>query len=699
MTARAAAPPLSVTGTLRALRVPRARDLLLSIKATIAVIAALLVGFSQNLDNPYWSALTIYVLIAQPQAGAIRSKAIFRLAGTVMGGTAAIILAAAFGSHVGVELVATLAAILLAFYLKTLDRTPTSYTWFATALTLAVIGIIHAQQPDAIFRFATTRMLEISIGILAIGIVDSLLLPQAGTPSFVMLLDAWYRQAATWMASTLAEDAPMDLAGRRGRRQELRRIAALLGPLDAQAVQLPFDTVPVPPRARDLRYLRLIVARLLAHFASANLWIEAARRSSSRDAEAAAASVRDWIGDGATCPVDAPDRCRSGEALLAQLQTGFAETAASGGREQILQASVQLRLGEVVHHWLRFEAVMRAVGTGGRLPAAFAAEARRAAPVRSIDGVVALLDNLPLAVALGGVAIVWYVTAWTGGISAMLFAFVSLSAIIGTPGAVRSAAGTLVWSLLAFAVTFLYLFAFLPRVTTFQTLAAVLAMGTIPLGLLLSMSPAGVLILANWFAFLGLQNAYAADFETSLEALFGSLAGCLAAIGALFLCQYDRPRLRARRLLRAFDRDIVEAASARRPIHQSRLYSLGADRMAQYFGNVDALPEDDPLRKEDVVGRFRIAANMVALRGEEVAIGGQAGGALALLRRRTAEIFSHGPDDAPAVLRPLVEQTYRAVLLEGPSERRARALAGLVGLDLALSPDPAFERAIEGDGL
>lgn len=152
------APPLSLRGVREALRWPTGQDLLFSVKGVLAVSLALLVGFSQNLDNPYWSALTIYVLMSQPQTGAIRSKALFRFGGTLAGGSAAIALTALFGSSVGMLLFAFALFISGAFYLRLLDRTPANYFWFATALTAAVVGITHLQSPDTIFGIAIARM-------------------------------------------------------------------------------------------------------------------------------------------------------------------------------------------------------------------------------------------------------------------------------------------------------------------------------------------------------------------------------------------------------------------------------------------------------------------------------------------------------------------------------------------------------------
>ena len=52
---------------------------------------ALLIGLGIGLPRPYWAMLTVYIT-AQPQTGALRSKAAYRLLGTLLGAAVAVIL-------------------------------------------------------------------------------------------------------------------------------------------------------------------------------------------------------------------------------------------------------------------------------------------------------------------------------------------------------------------------------------------------------------------------------------------------------------------------------------------------------------------------------------------------------------------------------------------------------------------------------
>jgi uncharacterized membrane protein YccC len=81
MTSAAAQPPFLV----------RHADIIFSVKTFIAGMMALLIGFAMDLPRPYWALATVYIA-SQPLAGATRSKALFRVIGTLVGASASVVL-------------------------------------------------------------------------------------------------------------------------------------------------------------------------------------------------------------------------------------------------------------------------------------------------------------------------------------------------------------------------------------------------------------------------------------------------------------------------------------------------------------------------------------------------------------------------------------------------------------------------------
>ena len=70
---------------------PGLREWVFSAKTFASSMAALYIALLLDLDRPYWAMMTVYV-VAQPLTGAMRSKSVFRFAGTLLGAIAAIAL-------------------------------------------------------------------------------------------------------------------------------------------------------------------------------------------------------------------------------------------------------------------------------------------------------------------------------------------------------------------------------------------------------------------------------------------------------------------------------------------------------------------------------------------------------------------------------------------------------------------------------
>ena len=68
---------------------PGLRDWLFGIRTFLAAMLALYIALALDLERPYWAMASAYIA-AQPLSGATRSKALFRLYGTVIGAAAAV---------------------------------------------------------------------------------------------------------------------------------------------------------------------------------------------------------------------------------------------------------------------------------------------------------------------------------------------------------------------------------------------------------------------------------------------------------------------------------------------------------------------------------------------------------------------------------------------------------------------------------
>lgn len=144
---------------------PSWREWAFALKTFGAAVLALYLAMWLDLPRPYWALTTVYVT-SQIFVGATRSKAIFRVLGTLLGATASVALVP---NLVNAPELLTLAMALWVggcLYISLLDRTPASYMPMLAGYTAALIGFPSVDAPGTIFNTALARTEEITIGIL-----------------------------------------------------------------------------------------------------------------------------------------------------------------------------------------------------------------------------------------------------------------------------------------------------------------------------------------------------------------------------------------------------------------------------------------------------------------------------------------------------------------------------------------------------
>ena len=121
---------------------------------------------------------TVYIC-SQPLSGATRSKAVFRVLGTLIGAAAAVVLVPNL-VNAPVLLVGALALwVALCLYVSLLDRTPRSYVFMLAGYTAALIGFPAVTDPHRSSILALARGEEITLGIVCASLVSSLVLPRS----------------------------------------------------------------------------------------------------------------------------------------------------------------------------------------------------------------------------------------------------------------------------------------------------------------------------------------------------------------------------------------------------------------------------------------------------------------------------------------------------------------------------------------
>ena len=175
-----------------------------SVRTCVASMLALYVSFAFQLESPYWSWLTVWI-VAQGTPGMTLSKALYRVVGTVAGSIFGIILIALFAQTPELFV---LALALLVGACTILSNILTNFRAYATVLagyTAAIVASDAISAPDQVFFIAMARSAAILIGIASCVVVTSLFAPHraaAGTRKalLVALQDAARRAAYSWQS-------------------------------------------------------------------------------------------------------------------------------------------------------------------------------------------------------------------------------------------------------------------------------------------------------------------------------------------------------------------------------------------------------------------------------------------------------------------------------------------------------------------
>src|ERR1700712_3383469 len=168
---------------------PGFRDWIFASKTFMAATVALYIAFSLGLERPYWAMASAYIA-SQPLSGATRSKAVYRLIGTLAGASAAVALVPALVDFPAVLALALSLWVASCLYLSLLDRTPRSYVCVLAGYTAAIIGFPSVTAPGGIFETALTRVEEITIGVTVASVIASVVFPRPVGPALSTRVDA-----------------------------------------------------------------------------------------------------------------------------------------------------------------------------------------------------------------------------------------------------------------------------------------------------------------------------------------------------------------------------------------------------------------------------------------------------------------------------------------------------------------------------
>jgi uncharacterized membrane protein YccC len=666
---------------------------LFSIKCLLAATLAYYVALRIGLTRPYWAVTTSYI-VAQPLAGAVLSKAVFRVAGTVLGAAAAVVLVPAFVNEPAALSLALALWLGVCLYLSLLDRTPRAYIFLLAGYTASIIGFPSVEVPDQIFNTAILRVQEIAIGILCGSLIHGTVFPRSVAELLLQRIDTILNDAERWSADSLAGEGGEVLA------RDRRRLALDVNELHQLSIHLPFDTARLRPRIRTVRALQDELSFILPLASGIEDRLLELRRVGTIDP-----ALRALLGDVQAWLLRHDGEDAEAARLIARAVALEPDIGPPLDWADALRLSLTARLAELIEAHRDARALreqVRAPTARAVSPsvAALLANTRRRALHRD-RGVALRAAAGTIATVLLGCAF-WIITAWPDGAGAVLIAGVCC-ALFGSSDEPAPAVMKFFWgSLIGILVAAVYAYGVFPQVTSFPLLILLLAPVLLVLGALLATPRPSFIALGALLGVLnsvGLADRYTADFESFVNGSLAQLVGTFFAAVTVGLFQTIGTEGSVQRLVRAGWRDLARRSNLPGPPDAMGWTSRMLDRIGLLAPRLAQRGKDPGLPLLDALRDLRIGLTVGELRTLRLTADPEETGLISAVLQGIADYYRslrfEAHKAAPASLLACIDAALHSFVSTAAPERRRAAVLALTGLRRNLCPGapPPMEQA------
>ncbi len=652
---------------------------------TAAVLAALYIAFALDLERPYWALFTVFI-IAKPISGAVRSKAVYRFAGTLAGASMALFLIPPLVQAPVLLCLAISAWVGVCLYFSLLDRTPRSYLFMLAGYTAAIIGFSVVDTPTSIFDVTVSRVEEISLGIVCGSIAHSVFFPQNITAELDERIEHTIRGCAAWISRALMRRVqPED-------DQAAEKLAPIVTELHTLYTHVSFETSDVGRAGGAMRALQNRLAMLPGYISMVQKTLEALTAAGCL--RPAVKQVLERV-SGWTQNLSETDDFGSDINSMSLPTIVFSldeETCDLPEWQRLLELALRTQLSELVAA-LRESCLLasRLRDSKTVLPAALQREVEMVG-ARSLhrDRGLAALSGCAAAVACLIACVLWIGGAWPEGGVAAQFAAIgcSLFATLDRPSKLIYAA--VVGILIALPFAAVYEFAIFPRIDGFASLALVLTPALLIFSLMQTSEKleGAAMVLAIAFAgALALQSSYRADFAAFANTNTAEVMGLLIANVAILVFRTIDPSWNAMRISRAGWRSVSQLAAVRTmdiggwAVQMFDRLGLVTSRLQHAEVTQVAEGLVDPLRD------LRVGIHVAALKKAEGESEGRSllGRVLVEISEVYEALAAGGNAAAVGELRASIDAGIKALTLSSSASDR-EGLAALTALRLDLAP-------------
>jgi len=674
------------------MKAPTGDEVLFSLKAYVAAMAALYLSLLIDLQRPFWSVTTAYI-VSQNWAGAVRSKAVFRLGGTFIGSTAMVFAVPRLSAYPVLMVGALALWVGACLYIAVLDRTPRSYMFMLAGYTAGMIALPSVTNAGAVFDTALTRVEEISLGIICATLVHSLILPRGIAPVVMGRLDAAVRDARQWVQAVLRGDTKARTA------RERRAIANDITQLRLLSTHVPFDTGNIRWASRSISAMQDRMAGLTPIVSSLEDRLRTLRDSGAPLPPALEPLLNDiaaWTEAGRSSGDDA--NRATAAALRRRITEVMPAVDAGSDWNTMLLVSLCTRLREMVDHFEEGLALRRDIqaGLNGAPPP------MPRMPVTSNralhhDHGIALLSALAAAFALAVCCAFWIGTAWTYGANAALFAVIFSCFFATQDNPVPGIMEFLIYITLSIPISAIYLLGILPALHSFEMVALAIFPTAFILGIFMARPTTfgkAMAMLFGWTGTLALHDTNTADLVAFIDSTIAQNVGVAVAAIIAALFRKISAEYSARRIQEANWKELASMAGADGPPARASFTVRMLDRIGLLHTRLAERSEDSEPVEEDTLLDLRVGNEIAELQRArrelpvvDVAIRPVLDGLAACFRARAA-----GTAERREGVLQKIDYALERVNGATPGVPRHRAIVALVGLRRSLFPQaPAYQ--------
>lgn len=549
---------------------PTRSDWIFALRTVSAGLIALLVAYALNLGQPQWAMMTVFI-VAQPVAGMVLAKGFYRLAGTLAGATAAILITRLFGGNPWLFVVVLSLWIGVCTFVSSLLRNPEAYGAALAGYTATIIALPAHGQPHLLTELASARCGEIVIGIVCAAVTSRLILPQLAGNAMSARLRRCVTDLAAYAAGAFGNG---DAAKLDALYRKLVTDAGALGEMRAYArLEAPSQATRAHPVRRTIGHLlsALSAARMLrAHSAPANMALMPVRER-----------LRVLLGELAASPLDDTRPWIERLTAIAEDARQLPATASEEGADRIGTLSRLTIAGEFAE---ALREVLRGLDALRRPPSRRARDRRQPGLVIHRDYHGAWRNAVRATIATMLVAAFWIATRWSELEGVVIIIAVVSSLFAPRPNPVQVAWGFFKGTLYALPFAFVVGQVAMPALPGFGWFMVFVVPILIPAALAMAnprMVGVATAFAINFLAFLSPHQTMAYHPAVFLAGSASILVGMLLAIGVYMVVLPVDPASAVVRIAQAMREDLVRLCLHQRVPRRSAFESLAYDRVNQ----------------------------------------------------------------------------------------------------------------------